>query len=205
MTIIRFLKPQRLGDADKEMNQLDNPVVQQETKLISKLNQPFSNPEPSFQNQTTTSVRTKLTDNTEYLLDLLFSLDGVTQSPKYHPESDALFHSMQVFEHAYQESNDPLLWLAALFHDVGKSVDSSTHDVIGAEMVKDIFPERVVFIIRHHLDLLKSTRSTKRKYANTSLLSDLTKLRRWDLAGREQDAKVRDVKDAFSLILRATE
>jgi hypothetical protein len=32
------------------------------------------------------------------LLSLLEALDGVAQSPRYHPEGDALFHSLQVFD-----------------------------------------------------------------------------------------------------------
>ena len=34
------------------------------------------------------------------MVEWLIALDGVRQDPRYHPEGDALFHSLQVFEHA---------------------------------------------------------------------------------------------------------
>ncbi|MBV1908331.1 MAG: HD domain-containing protein [Kangiellaceae bacterium] len=142
-----------------------------------------------------------LNNHKEYLLDLLLALDGVIQSPKYHPESDALYHSLQVFELAYRESTDPELWLAALFHDVGKSVDSKHHCIIGAEMVTEILPTRVIWIIKHHLDLLKSPQQTQRKFANTQKIGDLIQVRRWDLAGRSPTARVRDTEEALDIVL----
>ncbi|WP_246119408.1 HD domain-containing protein [Aliikangiella coralliicola] len=137
----------------------------------------------------------------EYLLELLLSLDGIIQSPEYHPESDALYHTLQVFELAYQNSADPELWLAALFHDVGKSVDSKNHAQIGAEMVAGLFPERVVWLIEHHLDLMISPGKTRQRLANTQRLTDLTQLRNWDLAGRSPTAIVRLPDEALDITL----
>jgi len=158
-----------------------------------------------FQNQTISSNNRQnnnsLKQYREYLLDLLLALDGIIQSPKYHPESDALYHSLQVFEWAFKETRDPELWLAALFHDIGKSVDSKSHCEIGAEMVSDIFPNRVVWIIKHHLDLMKNPKQTQQKLANNNLLKDLVCIRRWDLAGRDPNATVRDVEEVLDLVL----
>ncbi len=138
--------------------------------------------------------------NRDYLLSLLSSLDGVIQSAKYHPESDALFHSLQVFELAYRESTDPELLLAALFHDVGKSVDSKRHSEIGAEMISELFTYRIVWLIEHHLDLMISSRKTQQRLANTQQLNDLVKLRSWDLGGRSPTAKVRPPSEVLDLI-----
>ena len=41
------------------------------------------------------------------LVSLLHALDGVRQSPKYHPEGDALYHTMQVFGLALRETGAP--------------------------------------------------------------------------------------------------
>src|SRR3954471_1964849 len=55
---------------------------------------------------------------------LLAPLEGVKQNPRYHPEGDALYHSLQVFELARLErSYDEEFLLAALLHDVGKAID----------------------------------------------------------------------------------
>ncbi|OZG71559.1 tRNA nucleotidyltransferase [Hahella sp. CCB-MM4] len=136
-----------------------------------------------------------------HLLSLLNDLEGVIQPPKFHPESDALYHSLQVFELAYHQSTDPELWAAALFHDIGKSVDQKNHASIGADMVHSIFPQRVEWLIYHHLDLLKSPTKTRHKLAGTSLLKDLTTLRNWDMNGRSQFATVMTAEEALELVL----
>src|SRR5438093_1684496 len=50
---------------------------------------------------------------------LLLPLESVQQSPKYHPEGDVLYHTLQVFELAKEERPyDEEFLLAALLHDV---------------------------------------------------------------------------------------
>ena len=146
-----------------------------------------------------------LSESREYLLSLLLALDGVIQSSKYHPESDALYHTLQVFEWAFNESDDPELWLAALFHDIGKSVDSKYHCEVGEKMVSCLFSERVVWLIAHHLDLMKFPKKTKQRLANTRQLNDLECLRKWDLAGRDPFADVRGPEEALDITLNAIE
>jgi predicted HD phosphohydrolase len=131
------------------------------------------------------------------LFSLLSSLNGVRQSPRYHPEGDALFHSLQVFALAQRETTDPVLWAAALFHDVGKAVDGPTHDEVGADLLEGLVSARTVWLVRHHLDLLKEPRATRRRYRGTRALGDLEKLRRWDLGGRDPNARVITIDGAF--------
>ena len=52
----------------------------------------------------------------------------IKQNPKYHPEGDALYHSLQVF-HLAREARpyDEEFLLAALLHDVGKAIDPQDH------------------------------------------------------------------------------
>ncbi len=136
----------------------------------------------------------------DYLLVLLNDLEGVLQSAKYHPEKDTLYHSLQVFQCALAETNDPELLAAALFHDVGKAIDYPNHAKVGADILSGILSDRVCWLIEHHLDLLVSPKSCRRKYTNTIKLTDLEKLRRWDLAGRQVDVSVMSVCDSLDIL-----
>jgi len=112
------------------------------------------------------------------LLDLLLALDGVQQSPRFHPEGDALFHSLQVFDLARRATEDRELWAAALFHDVGKAIDDDEqgHDEVGADLLEGLVSERVVWLVRHHLDLLRDPKRTRARLivAGTSEVARLT-------------------------------
>lgn len=138
------------------------------------------------------------------LLDLLLALDGVAQSPKFHPEGDALFHSLQVFDLARNATHDLDLWAAALFHDVGKAIDGASHDEIGADLLEGLLSDRAVWLVRHHLDLLRDPRRTRRRFSGTAELVDLELLRSWDLGGRRPHARVLPAEDAFDLLRHAT-
>jgi HD superfamily phosphodiesterase len=131
------------------------------------------------------------------LFSLLESLDGIEQSPRYHPEGDALFHSLQVFELARRSTKDPVLWAAALFHDVGKAIDGRLHDEVGADLLEGLLSPRAVWLVRHHLDLLRDPRATRRRYGGTRALRELEMLRRWDVRGRDPHARVVSLEGAF--------
>lgn len=124
------------------------------------------------------------------LIDLLNALDGIPQHPRHHPEGDALYHSLQVFEHATRASRDPELWAAALLHDVGKAIDVRGHAEMGAELLTDVVSPRVVWLVRHHMHLAYHPHRTRRRFRNDPRLRDLERLRRWDLAGRSPYANV---------------
>jgi hypothetical protein len=137
---------------------------------------------------------------TDDLFSLLMGLDGVEQSRRYHPEGDALFHSLQAFELAQRASPDRVLWAAALFHDVGKAIDGPLHDEVGADLLEGLLCPRVVWLVRHHLDLLKDPRRTRRRYHGAPQLRDLESLRRFDLGGRDPKARVLSPESAFDLL-----
>jgi ribosomal protein L32 len=136
----------------------------------------------------------------EELLSMLLALDGVAQDPRWHPEGDALFHSLQVFQHAHRESDDPLLWAAALFHDVGKAQRDLPHDQAGAWLLDGLLCPRIVWLVAHHLDLMRRPSVTKRRYRRTSLLVQLQQLRRWDVAGRQRLAHVMTPEQAIEIV-----
>ncbi len=135
------------------------------------------------------------------LLDLLQSLDGVRQNPRFHPEGDALYHSLQVFDQARRDTDDRALWAAALLHDVGKAIDGPRHAEVGAELLDDLLSPRITWLVCHHLDLMRHPAATRRKLRATSALADLTRLRRWDLAGRSPTATVLSPQRALEILL----
>ncbi len=135
------------------------------------------------------------------LVKMLLDLDGVEQDPKFHPEGDALYHSLQVFEIALKSTDDPELLMVALLHDAGKALDSAHHAEIGAHMLSEVASERVSWLVHHHLDLLKTPKQTRKRLANTSELADLEALRRWDLAGRKRKVWVPTPHDAVATLM----
>ncbi|WP_437735195.1 HD domain-containing protein [Sorangium sp. So ce1335] len=135
------------------------------------------------------------------LLDLLLALDRVPQDPRWHPEGDALFHSLQVFDLARRETADRGLWAAALLHDVGKAFASADHAEEGADALAELVCPRVVWLVRHHLHLLRAPAATKRRLRRTRALTDLARLRRWDLGGRSPGATVLRPEAAVEVLL----
>ena len=84
---------------------------------------------------------------------LLEPLEGVKQSQKYHPEGDALYHSLQVFELAREERPyDEEFLLAALLHDVGKAIDPSDHVEAALQALEGSITERTAWLIAHHME-----------------------------------------------------
>jgi hypothetical protein len=135
------------------------------------------------------------------LHELLAALDGVEQNPRFHPEGDALYHSLQAFELARRATTDRALWAAALLHDVGKASGSAGHDAAGADLLDGIVAPRIVWLVRHHLDLLHAPAATKRRLRGSVALADLGKLRRWDVGGRQPHASVPTTEDALAILL----
>jgi hypothetical protein len=133
----------------------------------------------------------------EDLFSLLSDLDGVRQSPRYHPEGDALFHSLQVFELARRSTTNRVLWAAALFHDVGKAQGGPDHDEVGADLLTGLLCPHAVWLVRHHLDLLYDGRTARRRHRGTEALRDLELLRRWDVGGRDPRARTVSLEEAL--------
>lgn len=140
-------------------------------------------------------------DTFSELLAAMRLLEHVSQPRRYHPEGNALFHSLQVFEHAQKATQDPCLQAAALLHDVGKAFDGDEHAERGAELLDGIACGRVQWLVAHHLDLLRAPRMTRRLLAGDRRLEDLEDLRTWDLAGRRPTASVTSIEWALGTLL----
>jgi predicted HD phosphohydrolase len=137
---------------------------------------------------------------------LLEPLEGVKQSPKYHPEGDALYHSLQVFELAREERPyDEEFLLAALLHDVGKAIDPSDHVVAALEALEGSISERTGWLIAHHMDAQSYRDGTLGHRARVRLqasewFDDLLLLHELDRRGRVRGAFVCELDEALAFI-----
>lgn len=137
---------------------------------------------------------------------LLLPLESVKQSPKYHPEGDALYHSLQVFELARDaRPYDEEFLLAALLHDIGKGIDSHNHVEAGLQALDGYITERTRFLIEHHMQALEYKNGVlggrQRKHLEDSPdFEDLMLLRELDTAGRVPGAIVGTVDEALEYL-----
>lgn len=137
---------------------------------------------------------------------LLEPLEGVKQSPKYHPEGDALYHSLQVFELARDERPyDEEFLLAALLHDVGKAIDPSDHVNAALEALEGSISVRTAWLIEHHMDAqayrdgILGHRARIRLQAS-EWFDDLLLLHELDRRGRVRGSFVCELDEAFDHI-----
>jgi predicted nucleotidyltransferase len=137
---------------------------------------------------------------------LLLPLENVKVSPKYHPEGDVLYHSLQVFEQAREHRPyDEELLLAALLHDVGKGLDRSRHVEAGLEALDGLITERTRFLIAHHMDAHayrtgQLGHRARRELEASEDFEDLLLLRECDHAGRVPGATVCTVDEALDYL-----
>jgi hypothetical protein len=145
-------------------------------------------------------------DRFELYRMLLQPLEGVKQSAKYHPEGDALYHSLQVFELAREERGfDEEFLLAALLHDVGKAIDPRDHVAAGLQALEGTITERTTTLIAHHMEALAYRDGTLGARARGRLerseeFEDIMFLRELDLRGRQPGAIVCELAEALDYI-----
>jgi len=137
---------------------------------------------------------------------LLEPLEGVKQSPKYHPEGDALYHSLQVFELAREERPyDEEFLLAALLHDVGKAIDPADHVTAALDALEGAISERTAWLIAHHMEAQAFRDGTLGHRARVGLqesewFDDLMLLNDLDCRGRVRGAIACEVDEALEHI-----
>ena len=136
----------------------------------------------------------------------LLPLESVKQNPNYHPEGDALYHSLQVF-HLARDARpyDEELLLAALLHDVGKVLDPHDHVAAGIEALRGAVTERTLWLIEHHMDLLAGRDKPlparlKRELESSEYFDDLRLLRELDDAGRVTGQHVDSVDEVLAYL-----
>ncbi|MDO4535987.1 MAG: HD domain-containing protein [Clostridium perfringens] len=108
------------------------------------------------------------------LIKALYDLKDIKQNPKFHPEGDALTHTLYAVDEAAKyrnlAHNKREFMLAALLHDIGKAkttlLDDSNniiddhHDLVSGEMARRILRnyisditirDNIVSLIKHHM------------------------------------------------------
>jgi predicted HD phosphohydrolase len=133
-------------------------------------------------------------------------LETVKQNPKYHPEGDALFHSLQVF-HLARDARpyDEEFLLAALLHDVGKAIDPQDHIAACIEALRGAVTERTLWLIEHHMDVLSGREKSlparlKRELEASEYFEDLKLLRELDDAGRVPGQHVDSIDEVLAYL-----
>ena len=145
-------------------------------------------------------------DRWELFRMLLEPLERVRQDSRFHPEGDALYHSLQVYALARLERPwDEEFLLAALLHDIGKAIDPADHVAAGLIALEGAITERTQFLIAHHMDALALARGTLGQRAKLRLeasedFEELLLLRQLDTAGRQRGAAVCTVAQAIDHI-----
>lgn len=134
---------------------------------------------------------------------LLLPLESVKQSPKWHPEGDALYHSLQVFDLARDAlPYDEEFQTAALLHDVGKALDPHDHVAAALEALEGHITPRAAWLIEHHMaahqlhDGTLGVRS-RRRLAASEDFDDLMLLSRCDRQGRQRGVETPDLDEAL--------
>ena len=137
---------------------------------------------------------------------LLRPLEGVKQNPRYHPEGDALYHSLQVFDLARRVRGfDEEFLLAALLHDVGKAIDPREHAAAAVESLEGAISPRTAWLIEHHMEAHALADRTlgvraRRRLSESDDYDDLLLLAELDKAGRVRGVVVPSVEEALECI-----
>lgn len=137
---------------------------------------------------------------------LLLPLEEVKQHARHHPEGDALYHSLQVFDLAREERPwDSEFLLAALLHDVGKGIDSADHTRAGVEALEGLVTDRTLALIAGHMEALsyvdgKMGKRARRRIEASEHFEDLLLLRDCDNRGRVPGVEVSTVDEALEVI-----
>jgi hypothetical protein len=145
-------------------------------------------------------------DRFEVYRMLLRPLENVKQNPQWHPEGDALYHSLQVFELARDRvPYDEELILAALLHDVGKGIDPYDHVAAGLDALEGSITARTAWLIEHHMADHAIADGTighraRLRLAESADYEDLVLLGEMDRAGRRTGVQVCTVDEAIEYV-----
>lgn len=137
---------------------------------------------------------------------LLLPMENVKQRLDYHPEGDALYHSLQVFDLARDQAPyDEEFLLAALLHDVGKAIDPHDHVAAALEALEGAISERTAWLIEHHMLAHKIADGTigaraHRRLREHEWYDDLVLLESCDRRGRQPGVVASELDEALDYL-----
>lgn len=145
-------------------------------------------------------------DRFEVYRCLLYALEEVHQDKRTHPEGDALYHSLQLFDLAVEERPyDEEFLTAALLHDVGKVVRGQDRVVATLELLGGTITYRTQWLIMHQREgrLYASKtlgRADKQSLEASEDFEDVLLLGELDMAARRRGIVTRSVDDALDYL-----
>lgn len=182
-----------------------------EKASIAQFSQFLSQEYPNIDLETELAKSDERVDRFQVYAALLLPLENIKQNPKYHPEGDALYHSLQVYDLACdQRPYDEDFLLAALLHDVGKGIDSTDHVSAGLEALEGFISERTAWLIENHMlahaihDHSIGARKHRRLRENESY-TELLILGECDRQGRRAGVITEDMENALAYIREISE
>ncbi len=145
-------------------------------------------------------------DPCQVFFSLLLPLENVHQNVQYHPEGDALYHSLQVFDLACDRlPYDEEFLAAALLHDVGKAIDPYDHVAAGLEALEGLISERTAWLIEHHMQTHKLENRTlgaraRRRLERHESYPELVMLGECDRQGRRPGVETSELEEALDYL-----
>lgn len=137
---------------------------------------------------------------------LLLPLENIHEDRRHHPEGDALYHSLQVYDLAcHALPYDEEFLLAALLHDVGKAIDPHDHVTAALDALDGFITPRTAWFIEHHMlgpalrDGTLGVRA-RRRLRQSEDWEELQLLCQCDRDGRQVGVEVSDLEGALSYL-----
>ena len=177
-----------------------------ERASIAQLEQLLEQEYPELDLEATLEDQAEQPDRFQLFCALLLPLENVKQHPKYHPEGDVLYHSLQVFDLACDQlPYDEEFLLAALLHDVGKGIDPQDHVLSGLEALDGFITPRTHWLIEYHMEAHRildgniGARAHRRLKENESY-DELITLCHCDRGGRVPGVQTSELEEAIEYI-----
>jgi hypothetical protein len=177
-----------------------------ERASIAELRQFLATEYPELDLDDALAAAREQVDRFQVYQSLLLPLENVEQPLKYHPEGDALYHSLQVFDLARDERPyDEEFLLAALLHDVGKAIDPHDHVAAGLEALDGQITERTAWLIEHHMLAHKLADDSlggraRRRLRESEHFDDLVLLEKCDRQGRRPGVEAPELDEAIDYL-----